>query len=149
MGHALLLALHIASVAGWLGANYVQLVLVTRFERDGRDAALAWTRQSNWLGERYYNVVGALIAITGVLLVLTTPWSWGDPFVWVGLTVIVVGAVIGLSVFGPVGKRRQKALEDGDNAAAAATLRTIVGFSVFDTGLVLLAVVAMVSKWMA
>jgi hypothetical protein len=82
MGHALLVALHIASVAGWLGANYVQLVLVGRFDREGRDAALAWTRQSNWLGVRYYNVVGALIAITGVLLVLTTPWSWGDRFVW-------------------------------------------------------------------
>jgi hypothetical protein len=149
MGHALLLALHIAGVAGWLGANYVQLVLVSRFDRDGTEAALAWTRQSNWLGVRYYNAVGALIATTGVLLVLTTPWSWDDRFVWVGLTVIVLGAAIGVSVFGPVGKRRQTALEEGDDQAAAATLRRIIGFSVLDTGLVLVAVLAMVSKWMS
>ena len=76
MTRTLLLALHIASVAAWLGANFVQFVLSPRFARGPADIAAAWTRQTIWLGERYYSVVGALVAVSGVLLVLDGDWSW-------------------------------------------------------------------------
>jgi hypothetical protein len=147
----IVLALHIVGVSGWLGANFVQAVLTPRFAKERADVAAAWTRQTIWLGERYYVAVGALIAITGVILVLDsdTPWEWGDGFVWVGIAVVIVGAVLGVAVFGPLAKQRVAALESGDDATARATVGKIIPFAVLDTVLVLLAVLAMVHKWMA
>ena len=145
----LVLALHITAVGAWLGANFVQAVLTPRFARERADIAAAWTRQTIWLGERYYAAVGALIAITGVILVLDNDWDWGDGFIWVGITVVVIGAVLGVAVFGPLAKQRVAALESGDDATAQATVQKIIPFAVLDTVLVLLAVLAMVHKWMA
>ena len=47
-----------------------------------------------------------LIGTTGVILVLDNDWSWSSGFVWVGISVVVVGAVLGGAVFGPLAKRR-------------------------------------------
>lgn len=145
----LLLALHISGVAAWLGANFVQLVLSPRFARGPADVAAAWTRQTIWLGERYYIASGVLIPVTGVLLVLDGDWSWGAGFVWVGISVVVIGAVMGGAVFGPLAKQRVTALEAGDEPAAASVQRRIMGFAVLDTVLILTAVLAMVHKWQA
>ena len=145
----LVLALHIAAVGAWLGANFVQAVLTPRFAKERADIAAAWTRQTIWLGERYYAVVGALIAITGVILVLDNDWEWSDGFIWVGIGVVVIGAVMGVAVFGPLAKQRADALESGDEATAQAAVGKIIPFAVLDTALVLLAVLARVHKWMA
>ena len=147
MTRTLLLALHIAGVAGWLGANYVQLVLTPRFARQPAAVAKAWTDATIMLGERYYNLAGGVIGITGVLLVLDGDWSWSSGFIWVGIAVVVIGGVLGVALFGPVAKRRAAALDRGDGSAADGALRTIIPAALFDTALVLTAVLAMVDKW--
>ncbi|MFP5255930.1 MAG: hypothetical protein ACLGI8_08795 [Acidimicrobiia bacterium] len=147
MTRTLLLWLHIASVAAWLGANFVQLVLSPRFAREPADVAAAWTRQTIWLGERYYNAAGTVLGVTGVLLVLDGDWSWGTEFIWVGIAVLVVGGAMGGLLFGPLAKRRAAALESGDHAAAAEAQGRIIPLALLDTALVLLAVWAMVDKW--
>jgi O-antigen ligase len=144
-----LLALHITGAAAWLGANFVQLVLNPRFDGGDRAVAAAWTRQQVWLGERYYGPVGALIALTGVLLVLDGDWSWGSGFIWVGITVVVVGGVLGVAAFAPFTRARADALDRGDAAAAERSRRRTLGLALLDTALVLLAVLAMVDKWQA
>lgn len=144
----LLLALHIAAVGGWLGANFLQLLLSPRFARDSTESASAWTRQTMWLGERYYPVAGALIGITGVLLVLDGEWPWSSGFIWVGIAVIVIGGVMGVAVFAPLSKRRLAALESGDTATADRVLKRIVPLGLLDTAFVVIAVLAMVHKWM-
>jgi hypothetical protein len=145
----LLLWIHIGSMAGWLGANFVQLVLTPRFARAGTEVAAAWTRQTIWLGERYYNVLGVLTGVTGVLLVLDGDWSWGSGFIWVGIVVVIVGAVLGVAHFGPQAKARAAALESGDLAAADRALARILPAAYLDTALILLAALAMVDKWAA
>jgi hypothetical protein len=144
-----LLALHITAVAAWLGANFVQAVLSPRFAREAPELAAGWLRQQMWLGERYYNVAGGGIAATGVLLVLDGDWSWGAGFVWVGISVVAIGGMLGALVFAPLAKRRLAALESGDTAAAAEALQRIILFAVLDTVLMLVAVLAMVHKWQA
>ncbi|HET7722673.1 MAG TPA: hypothetical protein VFK43_22090, partial [Acidimicrobiales bacterium] len=114
MTRTLLLALHIAGVAAWLGANFVQLVLTPRFARAGDAVAAAWTRQTIWLGTRYYNGAGAVIGVTGVLLVLDGDWGWSDGFIAVGITVLVIGGLLGALHFAPQSQRRAAALESGD-----------------------------------
>lgn len=147
MTRTLLLWLHIASVAAWLGANFVQLVLSRRFAKAPAEVAAAWTRQTIWLGERYYNAAGALLATTGVLLVLDGDWPWDTTFIWVGIAVVLIGGAMGGLLFGPLAKRRAAALESGDAGAAAEAQRRIIPLAVLDTALVLLAAWAMVDKW--
>ena len=142
-----LLALHITGAAAWLGANFVQLALSPRFARGDTGVAAAWTRQTIWLGERYYPLVGAVMGVTGVLLVLDGDWSWSSGFVWVGIGVVVAGAVLGVAAFGPLAKRRATALEAGDREEAAGVQTRILQLAVLDTALVLTAVLAMVDKW--
>lgn len=147
MTRTLLLWLHLVSVAAWLGANLVQLVLSPRFAKGPADVAAAWTRQTIWLGERYYNAAGGVLAVTGVLLVLDGDWSWGTEFIWVGIAVVVIGGAMGGLLFGPLAKRRAAALEAGDTATADEAQGRIIPLALLDTALVLLAVWAMVDKW--
>ena len=144
-----LLVLHITGVAAWLGANVVQLVLSPRFAREPAAVAAAWTRQTIWLGQRYYNVAGALILLTGVALVLDGDWSWSAGFVAVGVTVVVVGGLLGVLGFAPVAESRASALESGDRAAASRAQGRLIPLALLDTALVLTAVLAMVDKWRA
>src|SRR5688500_8129153 len=144
----LLLALHIASVGGWLGANLLQILLTPRFGRERPEAAAAWTRQQIWLGQRYYGPIGILIGVSGVLLVLDGDWPWDSGFIWVGIVVLIIGAVMGIAVFTPLANRRLTAQESGDEATASRMQRTITPLALLDTALVVLAVLAMVHKWM-
>jgi hypothetical protein len=145
----ILLAVHIASAGAWLGANLVQLVVTPRLDRESADVAAAWTRQQQLLGQRYYGPVGVLIALTGILLVLDGDLSWGSGFLWVGVTVVVLGAVMGVALFTPLADRRLAALQEGDRPAATGALRTTVRLALLDTALVVVAVLAMVDKWEA
>jgi len=147
MTRNLLLVLHLSSVAAWLGANFVQLALSPRFAKQSPVVAAAWTRHTIWLGERYYNAAGTLLGVTGVLLVLDGDWSWGSGFIWVGVAVITIGALMGVFAFGPLAHRRAEALDAGDTVAADAAQARIMPLALFDTLLILLAILAMVDKW--
>ncbi|MFV0315438.1 MAG: hypothetical protein ACK5O2_00555 [Microthrixaceae bacterium] len=144
-----LLSTHIAAVAAWLGANFVQYALGGRFAAEGAAIDAAWTRQSAWLGRRYYNAAGVLIGITGVLLVLDGGWSWGSGFIWVGAAVVVIGGLMGGLVFVPLSERRAAELDAGEQSAAGSTRSMLLRSVTVDTALVLLAVLAMVDKWQA
>jgi hypothetical protein len=144
-----LLFLHIAAAAGWLGADFVQYGLAPRFERQGPEGALAWSRAEIWLHERYYAAVVTVLLATGVLLVLDGDWSWSSDFIWVGVGAIVVGAGLGGGRLGPLAKQRVAALEAGDAAGADAVRRRMIPIQVVVTLAPLLALLAMVDRWEA
>ncbi len=145
----LLLVVHIVAVGGWLGANFVQIILARRMGSGQPAVAAGWTRQTIWLGQRYYPAAGALIAISGTLLWLDGPWRLAAGFPWVGVAVVFVGGAMGGMLFGPLGERRAAALDSGDTATADGALATTLRAAYLDTALVVLAVLAMVHKWMA
>jgi hypothetical protein len=147
MFRTVVLALHILGVACWFGANVTQLVLSPRYAEGDAGEAAGWTRQTTWLGERYYPAVGAVVAITGITLVIDGPWAWADPFVWVGIAVVIIGAVMGVAFFGPLAKRRLAGLEGGDQADADAAQARIIPLAYVDSALIVLAVLAMIDKW--
>jgi uncharacterized membrane protein len=147
----ILLSFHIVFVAAWLGANVVQLLLSPRFDKVGGAGNLEWNRQIEWLGKRFYAVVGMLVLLTGVGLVLleSTPWEWSDGFVGLGIGVVVLAAILGAAVFSPLQAKRIAAIESGDTTAARQLMGRIVAFGVFDSALVVLTILAMVHKWAA
>lgn len=145
----LLLSLHIIGVAGWLGANFVQLALSPRFFKGSHEGAIAWARQSVWLSERYYALPGLTVMITGVLLVTHEHWPWSSGFIWVGIgSILAIAVTVGPTV-GPTAKRRLAALEAGDLVAARKAQRAKTVIDLVDTAFVLLALLAMVDKWHA
>jgi hypothetical protein len=147
MFRTVVLAIHILSVACWFGTNIVQLLLSPRYAKGSDEEAAGWTRQTLWLDERFYPVNGAVLALSGITLVIDGPWDWSDRFVWVGITVVIIGAVMGGAFFGPLAKRRLAGLESGDRASADAAQARIIPLAYLDSALIALAVLAMVDKW--
>lgn len=139
-----LLVVHIAAAAAWLGANFTQLALTPWFVRRGGEVAAGWFEATSLLAKRYYSAAGAVLAVTGVLLVIESGYEWSAGFIAVGITVIVIGAVLGVAFFGPEGERLVEASRAGTPNAGR-----YLQVAVVDTGLVLFAIWAMVSRWQA
>ena len=143
-----LLVIHIVGVAAWLGANCTQLFLAPWFAKRSSTDHVAWIEASEVLGRRYYNVAGMIIGVTGVLLVLETGYDWSAGFVAVGISVIFIGAMLGIFVFTKLARQQAELVLSG-NPAAQAIGSKITAFAVFDTLLVVTAVVTMVTNWAA
>jgi len=146
--HNLLLLAHITSVAAWLGANILQLVIGPRLRARGGDVARQWAETGEFLGKRYYSVVGGLVLITGIGLVFHGHWEWRG-FVLVGIGMVVVGAVTGVVGFDRLFKREVAARTSGDETAAKRAAHNITSLAFMDTFLLLVTMLAMIDKWKA
>jgi hypothetical protein len=148
MARNLLLLAHIAAVAAWLGANFLQLVVGPRLRARGGEVARQWAETGWFLGRRYYNVVGGLVLVTGIGLVTHGSWRWRG-FVLVGIAMVVVGAVTGIAGFDRVFRREISARAEGDDTAARRAAHTITSLAVMDTFLLLVTMLAMIDRWKA
>ena len=145
----LLLTLHVALAAAWIGADFAVHVLSPRLYKESAATQTSWARQILWLHEKYYAVVAVLILVTGVLLVLDGDWSWSSGFIWVGVVAIIGGATLGGGGLGSLAKQQLAGLESGDSAAVAAARSRMVPLSLVVTALPIITVLAMVDKWKA
>jgi hypothetical protein len=146
MTRNLLLLAHIASVAAWLGANILQLVVGPRLRAHGGEVAHQWAETGVFLGRRYYNVVGAAVAITGIGLVFDADWQWRG-FVLVGIAMVVVGGITGVVGFDRLFKRESAARASGDEVTAKRMAHNITSLACMDTFLLLLTTLAMIDRW--
>lgn len=143
-----MLFLHIAAAGVWLGANVMQLAVARVVDRHGGVVAASWNRTFADLGRTLYMPVGTLVALTGVVLVLNSSvYTFGSRFVIIGLTVVIIGAVLGPTVFMPGGHRAADAIEADDRALAGAERKRLTRFGILDTSLILLAMAVMVLRW--
>ena len=58
-----LLVVHIACVAAWLGGNFSQFFLLPQMARTGGEATTAWFAATARMARRYYNMAGTLLAV--------------------------------------------------------------------------------------
>jgi hypothetical protein len=88
-----------------------------------------------------------LILATGIWMVVDSEvYGFDDLFVTIGFGVIIVGALLGIFVFGPGSERAAQAIESGDKSAIRASAARIAAFGTADTLLVLFAITAMVLR---
>jgi hypothetical protein len=146
MTRNLLLLLHLAAVAAWLGANFVQFAVAPRIRRAGIAEARAWSQAARFLGQRYYNVAGVVVALTGIGLVQDGDWRWRG-FVLVGIAMVVIGATLGIAVFDRQLRAEDEALAAGDTVAATKAQRTITAVAMVDTVLLVVTMLAMIDHW--
>ncbi|HET8739385.1 MAG TPA: DUF2269 family protein [Acidimicrobiia bacterium] len=142
-----LLTLHIAGAGTWLGANVVQAVVPPAAARAGQQTLAGWYRITSVLARRLYMPAAVLVLLTGIFMVLgSDSYSFGSTFVTIGFAMIVVGAVLGMVVFGPGGEKAADALETGDQGAAQAATSRLARWGVLDTLLLLVTIMAMVLR---
>lgn len=143
-----LLIIHLAGAGVWLGANVVQAVVPPLAATQGREVLAGWYRITAKLSSRLYMPAALTILITGILLVLRSEvYGFDNLFVGIGLGMIVVGAVLGIVVFDPVGKRAAEEIEAGAEGRARASTARLAGFGALDTLLLLFTITVMVLRW--
>lgn len=144
----ILLTFHIAGAGIWLGANVLQAVVPGMVARQSPKAAAAWYRVAAKLVNRVYVPASVVILITGTFLVLRADvYGFGTRFVTVGFAMIVVGAVLGFVVFAKGSERAAEAIESADQGRVRSAISRLAAFGALDTLLLLLTIVAMVTRW--
>jgi uncharacterized membrane protein len=96
------LFLHVTAVIAWVGgAGVIQVfgVLTKRAADPAKTAFLA--RNVSWTVMRVFLPAAVVVIISGIGLVETGGWDWGEPFVVFGL---VFWAAVSLVAFGYLGR---------------------------------------------
>lgn len=142
----ILLVLHIAAVGAWFGANLMQMI-VPGLLGPVSPAAASWFRTTEKMAGRFFIPAAVTILVTGILLVLDSEaYGFGSVFVSIGFVAIVIGAVLGSTVFGPKSVAIADAIDSGETDRANKMRGTVGSFGILDTLILLFTIYAMVSK---
>ena len=144
-----LLVLHIIGVAAWLGGNLVLAFVGPRIGSAEATTRVWWAETQGAMARVLYNIAGILVLLTGLGLLLRSdsPFEFSDTFVSIGFLAVIIGAVLGMAVFGPGSRALAAAIRDGDAEAERAVSARLTAFGVLDTIVVVVTIVAMGAKW--
>lgn len=144
--YELALFLHIIAAGIWLGGNVAQFVLNRRFVEEGSGLA-TFLRGTVDMGTRQYTPAAIILLITGIWLVSQNDAvGFSASFVSIGFAMVIIGGVLGGTVFGPRGREAAALRDAGDDAGARAVESRLVAFGLLDTVLLLVTIAAMVWK---
>lgn len=143
----ILLVLHIAGAGAWLGANVVQAIVPPIAARSGTAVLAGWYRVTTEMSRRLYMPAAILILLTGIALVLDSEaYGFGSVFVTIGFGMIIIGAILGIVVFGPGGKAAAEAVESEDHGRIRSAVSRLTTWGLVDTLLLLFTITAMVIR---
>lgn len=143
----LLLWLHILAAATWFGTGVASLVGDRIVASEPAQARAAWYRVVLRFGQVVYTPAAVLVLITGVLLVVDIGYSFGATFVSIGFLAVILGAGLGMAVFGPKSREAAAALDNGDTAGAASAISRIRQASILDVTVLTVTIASMVWTW--
>jgi uncharacterized membrane protein len=143
-----LLILHIIGVAIWLGGNIVLAFVGPRVGTAEASTRVWWAETQGAMARVLYNVAGILVLVTGVAMVLDSDFvKFSSAFISIGFLAVIVGAVLGMAVFGPGSRKLAAAIREGDTDTERAVTARLTAFGVLDSIVVVITIVAMVGKW--
>ncbi len=142
-----LLVLHIAGAAAWLGANILQGYVPVLAARQGTEAVAGWYRVTGELSKKFYMPASILVLATGIWMVLIDDSiAFEDPFIAIGIGMVVVGALLGILVYSPGSEDAAVAIESRDENAVAKTTGKLARFGALETILLLITIAVMVTR---
>ncbi len=143
-----LLFIHILGAGAWLGANFTQAVVTPLMRRRGGDAAASWMRATVAMGTRLYSPSAVVVLVTGIWMVIrSSVYDFEQAFVVIGIAAVLVGAFLGIRVFGPRGEELAELHESGaEEPELAAAHAALMRFGAFETAVIVFAIWAMVSR---
>ncbi|MDJ0952154.1 MAG: DUF2269 family protein [Acidimicrobiia bacterium] len=143
----ILLFVHIAAVATWVGAGVTQLVVNPAMHRAGGATAATWMRQTVRLGRVLFSPAAVIVLITGVWMVIRESiYDFEQAFVVIGVIAVVLGAFLGIRVYGPGGTEVAELHEAGDAAQAGQKLSRLLTIGAAEMGFLLFTIWAMVDR---
>ena len=143
----ILLFIHIIAVGAWVGANVTQLIVNPAMQKVGGGSAAAWMRQTARMGRVLYSPAAIVALVTGFWLVIDSKlYEFEHVFVAVGILMVIVGAVLGMKVFGPGGREAADHHDAGDESAAAAVNGRLRNWVLVDSALLAVTIYVMVAK---
>ncbi len=145
--HELLLWLHIVGVAAWFGTSVASTIGDRLMSTETTEARAAWYRLILRFGQIVYTPAAVLVLITGVLLVVNVGYGFGSTFVSIGFAAVIIGAGLGMMVFGPRSREAAAALDNGDTSTAASAIARIRQASILDVLILAVTIAAMVGSW--
>ena len=147
--YELLKFLHVAAVIAWVGGSIGIIVLQIRLTAAGdRPGLMSVGRQMEKFGKTYYMPLAVLTLVTGIWMVATSGWSFGDAWIVMGLGGVVVTMAIGLGVITPTGRKMMEESQkpEPSGPAMAAYSQRMRMLSVTNITILMIVVWAMVVK---
>ena len=147
--YEILLFFHIAFVIVWIGSGFLFHVLGYRADRANDERAVRQIVDDLVaLANTLFIPSSLLVVVSGILLTLDGPWSFGDLWIVLGLVGFAITFLTGLLWIKPQSERVQGVIEraDGVNDEAYALARRMMTFARLDYVVLFLVVFDMVVK---
>ena len=143
----LLALLPITIAAAWIGAGITQLIVNPAMQRMGGSSAAVWMRQTVRLGKILFSPAAIVVLITGVWMVLReSVYEFEQAFVVIGIVAVVLGAVLGVRVYGPGGEEIADLHESGETSQVGIKQRRLLIIGAAEIIFLLFTVWAMVTR---
>lgn len=110
--YELLLFLHVAGAAIWIGGASLFFILFQR-AKAVQDPALAERlgAHTEWLAKRVFIPTSLAVFVLGVLLTIEGPWGFGDLWIVLGLAGWAATFAVGVGLIEPTTKKMHAAIE--------------------------------------
>jgi uncharacterized membrane protein len=141
-----LLFFHILGMAVWVGGSIMLGFISSRIERSGDAQFRAKFAQSAGVVGPVIGVSALLVLGTGIGMVLESAVELSETWVWLGLVLFALSAIVGAGYFAPASNKIVAALEGGQIEEADRRSKTFNRVSMLDTLLLLVIVGIMVFK---
>ncbi|HEY5652202.1 MAG TPA: hypothetical protein VIW46_12190 [Acidimicrobiia bacterium] len=143
-----LLWIHIIAAASWFGAGVALQFGDRIMGAETGTVRAGFYRQWVKLGQILFTPAAVVVLITGVLLVTGSEvYGFGSGFVSIGFLAVIVGAAMGMIVYGPRGRAAATALDDGDSSAASTAIARLRQGGALEVVLLAITIGSMVGKW--
>jgi uncharacterized membrane protein len=144
--YTVLLSLHVLAAVLWVGGG-ITLHLMGRLamKSGDRQRMLAFSRDGDVIGPRFYAPLSLVLIVAGVLLVDEVGADMSDTWIALGIAGWVLSFLIGVLYYPRAGKRREAIVEaEGtESDAFLAIFRQIMNVNVFEIVILVLVVLDM------
>ncbi len=136
---------HILSVITAVGSNVTSVFWLDRAGSD-RDR-LVWALQGvRWLDRRVANPAYGIVLLSGIVMVATGGYQFGQGWITTAIILYVLTAVFGIVTFAPAVRLQRAEAADPTSAAYARIARRTQWYSWLTTGVIVVIIILMVTK---
>ncbi len=140
---------HVLAAVVWVGGAVATNIIGTRIRATGDGTRLAaFGRDTEWLGTHLYLPASLVVLVFGILTALKGHYSFGKPWLLIGIAGVVATAITGSAFLGPELKRIAGVVDarGANDPEAVRRLSRLIAVARIDLVVLLFVIFAMVTK---